>query len=233
MTSYNALGGNHSPSPYNSGDPYYNESSGFITPSPAKKGTSNWIKFGIPVAIIVIVGAVVGGVLGSRSSHGGSGGGGGKAAGNAESSAASVKAQLGRYATATNSDYLMPIYPSTVRIFSTISSQTILMLCVYRRTRLHSHRQRSLPPPTLLFLGPKILSSPPVQVSQPSAPTVLALSPLLTSGRRSLSLFRATLISRVGMTLYFPMPLSISDFHQLYTFWMGRVEFWIMLVRSK
>jgi uncharacterized membrane protein len=120
MTSYNAVNGTHSPSPYASGDPYYNESSGFITPSSPKKGTSNWIKFGIPVAVIVIVGAVVGGVLGTRSSHGGSGGGGGKAAGNAESSAASVKAQLGRYATATNSEYLMPIYPSTVSIFQHI-----------------------------------------------------------------------------------------------------------------
>lgn len=114
MTSYNAVSGNNSPSPYASGDPYYNESSGFITPSPAKKTTSNWIKFGIPVAIIVIVGAVVGGVVGSRSGHSGSSSkGSGKAAGNAESSAASVKSQLGRFATATNSDYLMPVYPST------------------------------------------------------------------------------------------------------------------------
>lgn len=115
MTSYNAVNGTHSPSPYASGDPYYNESSGFITPATPKKGTSNWIKFGIPVAVIVIIGAVVGGVLGSRSSHGssGGGGGGGKAAGKAESSAASVKNELGRYATATNSDYLMPVYPST------------------------------------------------------------------------------------------------------------------------
>jgi hypothetical protein len=128
MTSYNAVSGTHSPSPYASGDPYYNESSGFITPSPAKKTTSNWIKFGIPVAIIVIVGAVVGGVVGSRSSHGGSGSGGGKAAGNAESSAASVKSQLGRFATSTNSDYLMPVYPSTVSFFLSPFPQTIFML---------------------------------------------------------------------------------------------------------
>ncbi|KAK0478316.1 chondroitin AC/alginate lyase [Armillaria novae-zelandiae] len=54
MANYNAIqnNGNH---PYGAGDPYYNE-------------TSNWIKFGIPVAVLVIVGAVVGGVVGSRSS---------------------------------------------------------------------------------------------------------------------------------------------------------------------
>ena len=53
--------------PYGSGDPYYNESTGFITPHPAKKGTSKWIKFGIPVAVVVIAAVVVGVVLGVRS----------------------------------------------------------------------------------------------------------------------------------------------------------------------
>jgi hypothetical protein len=80
---------------------------------PAKKRTSNWIKFGVPVAIIVIVGAVVGGILGSRSSKSSGGGGSGDAA---AESAASAKAQIGIFPTATNSQYLVPIYPSTVRL---------------------------------------------------------------------------------------------------------------------
>jgi len=110
MASYNSINRQHSnsPSPYASGDPYYNESSGFITPAPIKKRTSNWIKFGIPVAIIVIAGAVVGGIFGSKAakSHGGG-------SADAQSSAASVKAKVGRYATGTDS-HMMPIYPSTV-----------------------------------------------------------------------------------------------------------------------
>lgn len=124
MASYNSIqqSGNH-PSPYGNSDPRYNESTGFITPAAPRKRTSNWIKFGIPVALIVIVGAVVGGVLGSRasknssssssSSSGGAGTSGGEAA---ASSAASVKLEIGRFATSTNSYYGVPIYPSTVRI---------------------------------------------------------------------------------------------------------------------
>ncbi|KAI0689871.1 chondroitin AC/alginate lyase [Cytidiella melzeri] len=105
--------------PYGSGDPYYNESSGYITPMPLKKKTSNWIKFGVPVLIAVIVAAVVGGVVGSRHhsssssnvSGGSSGSSGDQAA--AASSAASVQNALGLYPTSTNSLYLIPIYPST------------------------------------------------------------------------------------------------------------------------
>ncbi|KAF8078779.1 chondroitin AC/alginate lyase [Lyophyllum atratum] len=113
---YNAVGGNHA-SPYGSGDPYYNESSGFITPQhPVKKRTSNWVKIGVPVLILVIIGAVVGGVLGSRASKSdtkGTGGAGSASGEAAASSAASVKLQVGRFATATNSEFMMPIYPST------------------------------------------------------------------------------------------------------------------------
>ncbi|KAF9462099.1 heparinase II/III family protein [Collybia nuda] len=113
-TNYNAIGGNQT-SPYGSGDPYYNESSGFITPHPTKKRTSNWIKVGVPVLILVIVGAVVGGVLGSRSTKSKSDGSASSNAGSeaAASSAASVKLEVGRFASATNSAYMMPVYPST------------------------------------------------------------------------------------------------------------------------
>ena len=110
-------------SPYASSDPYYNESSGYITPMPLKKRTSNWIKFGIPVLIAVIVAAVVGGVVGSRhhssssasvagDSSSGDGSSSDQAA--AASSAASVKNAIGVFATGTNSQYLLPLYPSTV-----------------------------------------------------------------------------------------------------------------------
>ncbi|KAL0951431.1 hypothetical protein HGRIS_008123 [Hohenbuehelia grisea] len=103
--------------PYGSGDPYYNESTGFITPQRPRKGLSPWIKFGLPVLILVIIGAVVGGVVGSRksndssaSSNGGKGTSSGEAA---ASSAASVKNAIGQFATATDSQYMRPIYPST------------------------------------------------------------------------------------------------------------------------
>jgi hypothetical protein len=112
-TNYNSVGTNQSP--YGSGDPYYNESSGFITPHPAKKRTSNWIKIGVPVLILVIIGAVLGGVLGSRSNSNSSNGGTSSAGGEAAaSSAASIKLDIGRFATATDSEYMIPIYPSTV-----------------------------------------------------------------------------------------------------------------------
>lgn len=109
-------------SPYGSGDPYYNESSGYITPMPLKKRTSNWIKIGIPVAIVVIVAAVVGGVVGSRSHNnskssnvsGASSGGSSGDQASAASSAASVKNAIGVFPTGTDSQYLLPLYPSTV-----------------------------------------------------------------------------------------------------------------------
>ncbi|KAG6840349.1 hypothetical protein C0991_007276 [Blastosporella zonata] len=113
---YNAVGETH-PSPYGSGDPYYNESSGFITPHhPIKKRTSNWVKIGIPVLILVIIGAVVGGILGSRAASNSSSSGGSSNSSSGEaaaSQAASVKLEIGRFATATNSEYMMPIYPAT------------------------------------------------------------------------------------------------------------------------
>lgn len=92
-------------SPYASGDPYYNESTGYITPQPAKKGISNWVKIGVPVAILLIAGAVVGGILGTRhkSTEAATG-----------AAAASAAKKIGLFATATNSEFMMPLYPSTV-----------------------------------------------------------------------------------------------------------------------
>jgi hypothetical protein len=105
MASYSAV--NH---PYQ--DTGYNESqAGFITPGPSakKRGVSPWIKFGIPVAILVIAGAVVGAIFGVKASKNNSSGGSGGAA-----AAASAKLEVGRFATATAQEFMMPIYPSAV-----------------------------------------------------------------------------------------------------------------------
>ncbi|KAH9037194.1 chondroitin AC/alginate lyase [Lactarius hengduanensis] len=111
MASYNALDNR---SPYGSGDPYYSASTGHIAPANAKKPLSKWIKFGIPVAVVVVVGAVVAGVLASRhsnkSSSSSSSSTGSPAA---ASSAVSAKNAVGIFPTATDSEFMVPIYPST------------------------------------------------------------------------------------------------------------------------
>ena len=111
MASYNAI---ESPSPYGSGDPYYNASTGYITPAGAKKPLSPWIKFGIPAAILVVAGAVIGGVLGSR--HNGSSSSSSTSPGSpaAASSAVNAKNAVGIFPTATDTEFMVPIYPSTV-----------------------------------------------------------------------------------------------------------------------
>ncbi|KAI0271418.1 chondroitin AC/alginate lyase [Gloeopeniophorella convolvens] len=113
MATYNAI---DTRSPYGSGDPYYSASTGYISPPNPKKPLSNWIKFGIPVAVIVIVAAVVGGVVGSHhSSHknasASSNGDTGSPA--AASSALSAKNAIGIFPTATDSEFMVPVYPST------------------------------------------------------------------------------------------------------------------------
>jgi hypothetical protein len=80
--------------PYGSGAPYYAQSTGFISPAePPRKRTSNWIKIGVPVILLVIVAGVVGGVLATRhkssaSSSSASSGGSGAADSPAAASAA-------------------------------------------------------------------------------------------------------------------------------------------------
>ncbi|KAF9479718.1 hypothetical protein BDN70DRAFT_878475 [Pholiota conissans] len=127
--SYNALdNNNYQTSPYGTNDPNYHESAGYIAPLPRKKPLSKWIKIGVPVLIVVIIAAVVGGVVGSRnsnskdastSSSGSSSGSAGDTA--AASSAISAKSAVGRFATATDSEFMVPIYPSTTNtgVFTT------------------------------------------------------------------------------------------------------------------
>ena len=97
-----------------------NQSTGYLPPQQPKKPLSKWIKFGIPLAILVIAGAVVGGVVGSRSSSNDnkSSNSGGTSSSNpsvAASAAISAKTAVGRFATATDSFFQVPLYPSTVR----------------------------------------------------------------------------------------------------------------------
>jgi len=107
------------PSPMGSGEPNRFESTGFIAGNPPpKKGVSPWIKVGIPLLILIIIGAVVGGVVGSRHHNSSSSAASANAA---ASSAASAKNELGVFPTATNSEYMLPIYPSTTNtaVFTT------------------------------------------------------------------------------------------------------------------
>jgi len=109
------LNANH---PYAAGDPYYAESTGFITPQQAvkKRGMSNWIKFGVPLLIVVVVAAVLGGVLGSRKSNNdaATSTSGSSSDSGTHGSGAALDLSDSRFATATDSKYLEPLYPSIV-----------------------------------------------------------------------------------------------------------------------
>lgn len=98
-----------------------------------KKGLSNWIKFGVPVAVVVIVGAVLGGVLGSRAANNNKNSSSSSQSDNsspsasqaaAASSAAAVKNAVGVYPTGTDSQYLLPLYPSTVCLLNSSNIDT-------------------------------------------------------------------------------------------------------------
>ena len=91
-----------------------------------------WIIIGVIVALLVIIGAVLGGVLGSRASNDSSSSGSGSSAdqANGGSSGGAVPSGVSgvnseavtatnqdRYlAVATNSDWMLPVYPSTVSL---------------------------------------------------------------------------------------------------------------------
>lgn len=145
MASYNAID-SHAPSPYGSGDPYYNASTGYISPANPKKPLNKWIKIGIPVAILVIAGAVVAGVLASRHhNHNSSSSNTSSGSPAAASSALSAKNAVGIFPTGTDSEYMVPIYPSTVSLTFEIYFRCLICLFarLYRRMQPLFHHQRS------------------------------------------------------------------------------------------
>ena len=97
----------------------YDKEDAGLTSSRPKSTNRKWIWIGVPVAIAIILAAVLGGVLGSRahknssstSSDAASSSPTGEAA---ASQAASIKQEVGVFPTGTNSEYLLPLYPSTV-----------------------------------------------------------------------------------------------------------------------
>lgn len=88
---------------------------------PKKKGVSKWIKIGIPVLLVVIVGAAVGAYFGLRNKSNanantngdkqGSGNGNGN-----NNGGSSINLEDSRLAISTDT-WLLPVYPSTVRRF--------------------------------------------------------------------------------------------------------------------
>jgi hypothetical protein len=116
MASYNAI---DSGSPYGSGDPYYNASTGYISPANPKKSLNKWVKIGVPIAILVIAGAVVAGVLATRHhSHNSSSSSSSPGSPAAASSALSAKNAVGIFPTGTDSEFMVPLYPSTVGLIN-------------------------------------------------------------------------------------------------------------------
>ncbi|KAE9406062.1 hypothetical protein BT96DRAFT_915564 [Gymnopus androsaceus JB14] len=97
------------------------QSSGYIAPpnneKPRGKPTSKWIKFGIPIAILVIIAIVVGAVVGTKknktssSSSPAAQSSAAAAASSSSANAAIEELATGKFAAATNSLYMVPIFP--------------------------------------------------------------------------------------------------------------------------
>lgn len=128
-----------------SGNPYASQSPQGFNQKPKKSRKKLWIILGIILAIIIIVGAVVGGVLGSRAGNDDSSSGGGNSAdqangggnggGNGNTGAPSgvsnvnsealTATEANRYlAIATDSEYMLPVYPTGVRIFAFLRGES-------------------------------------------------------------------------------------------------------------
>lgn len=90
-------------------------------PGPTKRRTSPWIKFGLPLAALIIIGAVLGGVLGTQLNKKSNASTASDPSGSplspaqsksAAASASSAAKAFGRFATGTDT-YGLPIYPAT------------------------------------------------------------------------------------------------------------------------
>jgi len=143
--------------PMSSGNPYASQSPrGFEQPQ-KKSRKKLWIIIGVVVALIVIIGAVVGGVVGSRSSSDSSSGGSKSAADNASgngnagapsgvsnvNSEALTATDENRYlAIATDSEWMIPVYPTGVGPSLHVCSKLISdWNCWIRRTYRFRIRQ--------------------------------------------------------------------------------------------
>jgi len=239
-----------STSPYGSGDPYYNKSSGYMASGPGSRPKRNWLKIAIPVAILVIVGAVVGGVLGSRASRNSNspGGNNSNGDGNDGNSDGGVKNGLGRFPTATDSFYGMPIYPSTVSLvfFSSIKRRIIVAscplrcsliglltcctLCLYRPTPPSTASRRFQP---MQMLGPATHSAP--EAHPPPAYARIDLDLLLphSSGTPSRTSLPTIHTSQLGTSLFSTTPPSISTLLLSDTIWTVTVVSLTTLERSR
>ena len=85
-----------------------------LYPAQKKSKVNKWIKIGVPVLILVIIIAVLAGIFGSRAAQKKNSQNAAESAASSEANAqSSIRAALGRFATATD-DYFLPVYPSTV-----------------------------------------------------------------------------------------------------------------------
>ena len=224
--------------PYGSGDPYYNASTGYLPPQKPKKAVSNWIKFGIPVAVIVIVAVVVGVVVGTRnnddnSSSSGKGGSNNPAA--AESSLVDQK-NIGRFPTATDTEYFVPLYPSTVCFFFLLRFRHLAPAYLANLSRLIPLPSRHPHLWTLImstWRGQMTPSNLQIQHQPVFDQTDLASLHLHTSGRRYRTSSQTTLTFLVGTRLFSTMRLNTIISHLLSISWMVEVAFSTMLVKLK
>ncbi len=184
MVNYNTIHDNGS-SPYGAGDPYYSQSTGYIAPVPQpKKGTSNWVKFGIPIAVIVIAGAVVGAILGIRASKSSDDSSSTSGASSSNpSDVVSVKAEVGRFATATNSEFMVPVYPSTV-CWKFCRVATRAKKVESRQTQLRTRCLHLSIPRTAVWRGPATHGSQRTPASHRCDQNTPGLSRLPICGRR-------------------------------------------------
>ena len=102
-------------SPRNSSEGLYRQGQSY---APRKKSRFNWKIVGITLLIValIIIGIVVGVVVGNRknTNRNSSGATGSSGVPGSASSAVSAKLAIGRFATATDSEFMVPLYPSTV-----------------------------------------------------------------------------------------------------------------------
>ena len=206
-------------SPYSSRDPYYNQSSGYIA-QPAEKHTSKWIKIGIPILILAIIGGAVGGILLSRNHKASASGG----------SSASAAASVGIFAAATNSFYMVPIYPSTVSMilhFLSLFWQPLLLIIV-RPTLPLLQRLHSSQAPAPLEHGLQIPSNPLARVQRMYERIARVSSPQLINGQPCPNSSPPILISSTGMTPFLKMPHNTSINPLFNTSWTATVVYWIV-----